>query len=318
MSKSELMTTVTRTIKKTGFKLKKYSPEILIVTGVIGTVTSAVMACKATTKVSNILDKAKDDIDSVKECREKSNNNDLPENEVYTEEDSKKDLTIIYAQTGVKLVKLYAPSVILGALSLTGIISSHNILRKRNVALAAAYMTVDKSFKDYRGRVIERFGENMDRELRYNIKAKEIEETVEDEKGKKKKIKTTVETIEDPNGISAWSRIWQEGNPGWTKDAQHNKYILTQLQNQANDMLRSRGHLFLNEVYDMLGYPRIKEGNIIGWIYDEKNPVGDNFVDFNIYPLNGIVDQAKINFINGDERSILLDFNVDGPILELI
>lgn len=318
MSKSELMATVTRTIKKTGFKLKKYSPEILIVTGVIGTVTSAVMACKATTKVSDILDKAKDDIDSVKECREKSNNNDLPENEVYTEEDSKKDLTIIYAQTGVKLVKLYAPSVILGALSLTGIISSHNILRKRNVALAAAYMTVDKSFKDYRGRVIERFGENMDRELRYNIKAKEIEETVEDEKGKKKKIKTTVETIEDPNGISAWSRIWQEGNPGWTKDAQHNKYILTQLQNQANDMLRSRGHLFLNEVYDMLGYPRIKEGNIIGWIYDEKNPVGDNFVDFNIYPLNGTVDQAKINFINGDERSILLDFNVDGPILDLI
>ena len=313
MSKSELMTTVTRTIKKTGFKLKKYSPEILIVTGVIGTVTSAVMACKATTKVSDILDKAKDDIDSVKECREKSNNN-----EVYTEEDSKKDLTIIYAQTGVKLVKLYAPSVILGALSLTGIISSHNILRKRNVALAAAYMTVDKSFKDYRGRVIERFGENMDRELRYNIKAKEIEETVEDEKGKKKKIKTTVETVEDPNGISAWSRIWQEGNPGWTKDAQHNKYILTQLQNQANDMLRSRGHLFLNEVYDMLGYPRIKEGNIIGWIYDEKNPVGDNFVDFNIYPLNGTVDQAKINFINGDERSILLDFNVDGPILDLI
>ena len=318
MSKSELMTTVTRTIKKTGFKLKKYSTEIIIVTGVIGTVTSAVMACKATTKVSDILDKAKEDIDSVKECREKSNNNDLPENEVYTEEDSKKDLTIIYAQTGAKLVKLYAPSVILGALSLTGIISSHNILRKRNVALAAAYMTVDKSFKDYRGRVIERFGENMDRELRYNIKAKEIEETVEDEKGKKKKIKTTVETVEDPNGISAWSRIWQEGNPGWTKDAQHNKYILTQLQNQANDMLRSRGHLFLNEVYDMLGYPRIKEGNIIGWIYDEKNPVGDNFVDFNIYPLNGTVDQAKINFINGDERSILLDFNVDGPILDLI
>ena len=158
----------------------------------------------------------------------------------------------------------------------------------------------------------------MDRELRYNIKAKEIEETVEDEKGKKKKIKTTVETVEDPNQISAWSRIWQEGNPGWTKDAQHNKYILTQLQNQANDMLRSRGHLFLNEVYDMLGYPRIKEGNIIGWIYDEKNPVGDNFVDFNIYPLNGTVDQAKINFINGDERSILLDFNVDGPILDLI
>ena len=174
MNKTELMTNVTRTIKRTGFKIKKYSPEILIVAGVIGTVTSAVMACKATTKVSEILDKAKEDIDSVKECREKSNNNDLPENEVYTEEDSKKDLTIIYAQTGVKFAKLYAPSVVLGALSLTAIISSHNILRKRNVALAAAYMTVDKSFKDYRGRVAERFGTDAEREIRYNIKAKDI------------------------------------------------------------------------------------------------------------------------------------------------
>ena len=118
MNKTELMTKITRTFKRTGFKIKKYSPEILIVAGVVGTVTSAVMACKATTKVSEILDKAKEDIDAVKECREKSNTNDLPENEVYTEEDSKKDLTIIYAQTGVKFAKLYAPSVVLGALSL--------------------------------------------------------------------------------------------------------------------------------------------------------------------------------------------------------
>ena len=217
------------------------------------------------------------------------------------------------AQYAISKEEMKNPDV---PIRLYGVLNS--LLRKRNVALAAAYMTVDKSFKDYRGRVAERFGTDAEREIRYNIKAKDIEETVVDEKGKEKTVKTTVETVEDPNQISAWSRIWQEGNPGWTKDAQHNKYFLTQIQNQANDMLRNRGHLFLNEVYDMLGYPRIKEGNIIGWIYDEKNPVGDNFVDFGIYPLNGTIDQAKINFINGDERSILLDFNVDGPILDLI
>lgn len=309
MSKNEIMNNMSRSFHKVGFKLKKHSPEILIVAGVIGTVTSAVMACKATLKVNEVIDNAKADIDRIHEATEKGITQSGQE---YALEDSKKDLTIVYAQTGVKLAKLYAPAIALGTLSLTAVVTSNNILRKRNVALAAAYATVDKSFKDYRGRVIERFGKEMDHELKYNIKAKEIEEVVENEDGTTTTVKKTVNVV-DPNTIDDTSRIWYEGNPGWSKSPEFNLMYLKRQQAYANEKLQRNGFLFLNEVYDMLGYDRTAAGQQIGWIYDEKNPVGDNFVDFGIYNMD---NPAKARFVNGVERSILLEFNHDGNILD--
>lgn len=306
MTKTQIINSVTRGLHKVGFQLKKHSPEILVVAGVVGTVASAVMACKATTKVSGILEKSKKDIDTIHECVE---NPELAEE--YTVEDSKKDLTIVYAKTGFELVKLYAPSVILGALSITGIVASHHILRKRNVALAAAYMTVDKGFKEYRGRVVDRFGKELDRELRYNIKAKEYEETVVNEDGTESTITKTVEVAEIDKH-SEFAKCFDEACPGWEKNAEFNLMYLRHQQEFANKKLRERGHLFLNEVYDMLGFPRTKAGNIMGWIYDENDPTFANYVDFGMYDS---YKQGSRDFVNGYERCVWLDFNVDGPIL---
>ena len=231
----------------------------------------------------------------------------------------KKDIDIVYVQTGVKFAKLYAPSVVLGALSITSILAGHNILRKRNVALAAAYATIDKSFKEYRGRVVERFGKELDHELRYNIKAKEFEEVQTDDKGKEKVVKNTVQ-VSELNEISDYAKFFDEGCNGWTKDPEANLLFLKKQQTYANNRLKANGYLFLNEVYEMLGIPRTKAGQVVGWIYDEKNPVGDNYVDFGIYDTNKNSNWANANkdFVNGYERSILLDFNVDGDILNNI
>ena len=236
------------------------------------------------------------------------------EPEKYTEDDGKNDIRILYAKTGLNIIKLYAPSVILGGLSITAMLTSNNILRKRNIALAAAYTAVDKGFKEYRSRVVERFGEEMDRELRYNLKSKEIEETVVDEKGKEKTVKKTVNVV-DPSTYSVYARFYDDGCNGWTKNPEDNLYFLKCQENYANDLLKTRGHLFLNEVYDMLGIPRTQAGQIVGWVYDEKNPVGDNFVDFGILDL---YDEKKREFVNGYERTILLDFNVDGEIFKIL
>lgn len=301
---------MTRNFGKMRLKARKYTPEMLVIAGVAGVVVSAVMACKATLKLSEVTEEAKESIDKIHEATEHPEN--LPEK--YTEEDSKKDLSIVYAQTGVKLVKLYAPAVVLGALSITAIATSNNILRKRNIALAAAYTAVDTSFKEYRGRVVERFGTDLDRELRYNIKKEEIEETVVDEKGKEKTIKKTVD-VADPNTYSDYAKFFQEGCLGWTKDPEHNLYFLKCTQAQANDRLKREGYLFLNDVYQMLGIDRTRAGQQVGWIYDEENPIGDNFIDFGIYDEK---NPATRRFVNGNERVILLDFNVDGPILNLI
>lgn len=311
MNKTEIMNKLTRTFNRTGLQLKKHSPEILMVAGVAGIVTSGVMACKATLKVEEIVDGAKEQIDTIHEVAEN------PEmKEKYTEDDSKKDLAIVYTQTAVKMIKLYGPSVLLATASIGCIVGSNRILNKRNVALAAAYKAVDKSFKDYRSRVVERFGEKLDKELRYNIKAKEVEEVTTDENGNEVVEKKTVDTADyDPNAYSPYSIVFDDGNTGWDPDPERTKYFLIQQQNWANDRLKSQGHLFLNEVYDMLGVRRTKAGAQVGWVYDEKNPVGDNYVDFGIFDTN----RAKArDFVNGLEKVIILDFNVDGVILDMI
>lgn len=310
MKNVAILNSVSRTFHKVGFQLQKHSPEILVTAGVIGTVVSAVMACKATTKINDILEETKGNVDIIHQA---TKSGEVRGHE-YTKEDGQKDLTIVYAQTGLKLVKLYAPAVALGALSLTAIISSNHILRKRNIALAAAYATVDTSFKEYRSRVVERFGESLDRELRYNIKAKEIEETVVDEEGNTTVVKKTV-NVANPNIPSDYARFFDVGNENWEKDSEYNLLFLKHQQNYANELLRSKGHLFLNEVYDMLGIPRTKAGQVVGWIYDEENPIGDNYVDFGIYDM---YNEAKRDFVNGYERTILLDFNVDGNIWEMM
>ena len=311
MNMNNIVNSATKTFHRVGFQIKKHSPEILLVTGITGVVTSAVMACKATTKVDAIVEETKKSIDMIHEGMEAGNICDVE----YTEEDGKKDLAIVYIQTGVKFAKLYGPSVLIGLTSISCILASNNIIRKRNIALSAAYTAIDTSFKGYRSRVIERFGESMDRELLYYLNILEINESVVyEDTGMMKTVKSKVSVV-DPNTYSDYARFFDEYCAGWTKDAEYNLMFLRQQQNYANELLKSRGHLFLNEVYDMLGIDRTKAGNIVGWIYDEEHPFGDNFVDFGIYVLDN--EKAR-DFVNGRERSILLDFNVDGDILSLM
>lgn len=311
MNKTEIISNLTRTFNRTGLKIKKHSPEILLAAGTVGVVVSGVMACKATLKVNEIVDDAKQQIDTIHSVAA-----DPDMTEKYTAEDSKKDLAIVYTQTAVKMIKLYGPSVGLGVVSLGCMIGSNRILSKRNVALAAAYTAVDKSFKEYRGRVIERFGKQLDKELRYNIKAKEIEEVSKDENGNEVVKKEVVDVIEDdPNNYSPYSIVFDDGNEGWDPDPERTKFFLIQQQNWANERLKAKGHLFLNEVYDMLGARRTKAGAQVGWVYDEKNVTGDNYVDFGIFDTRR--SKAR-DFVNGYEKVIVLDFNVDGYILDLI
>lgn len=305
--KSEMMKNVTRGLNRVAFQLKKKSPELLLIGGVACGVACVVTACKATRKVDTILEEAKDAVDKIHEVKDHPEKYDAE----YSEEDAKKDLAVTYFQTGLKLAKLYAPTIALGALSVTAILGSHNIMKKRNIALAAAYATVDKSFKDYRSRVVERFGDDLDKELKYNIKAKEVEETITDEDGKEQTVKKNINVVENASDISEYAKFFDSASINWEKNSETNLMFLRAQQQYANDLLVARGHLFLNEVYDMLGIERTKAGQVVGWIYDPKNPNGDNYVDFGIYDVN---KPKNRDFVNGYEPVILLDFNVDGNI----
>lgn len=301
-NKTEIMKSVNGVASKTVMKLKKHSPEILVMAGIAGTVVSAVLACKATTKVAEILDETKGTLDTIHDGMDTGAIN----GQEYTTEDGKKDTVVVYAQTGMKLAKLYGPAIILGTLSITSILASNNILRKRNVALGAAYAAIDKSFKEYRGRVIERFGEQVDTELKYGIKAKKFEEIeVDPETGKEKKVKKTV-MVADPNLQSDYAVYFDSKSRNYETNPDYNRMFLKAQQAFANDKLQTRGHLFLNEVLDDLDLPRTPAGQIVGWTKDGP----DGYVNFRIVEVERETEDGR------HEPALLLDFNVEGNIWE--
>ena len=306
--KQEIINKSTRLLSSTKYQIKKHSPEILMIAGITGTIVGTVLACKATTKVSEIMEEKNKLVEDVHTC--------LNDKEIeYTEEDSKKDLTIIYAQTGVKLFKLYTPAIGVMVLSFASIIAGHKVLKKRNIAIAAAYAAIDKGFKQYRKNVIEEFGESVDQQMRFGLKSKEVKK--KDKDGKTvKETEYYIDPDSNPlDNISEYARFFDATSNNFEKDPEYNMMFLRRQQDYANEMLKSRGHLFLNEVYDLLDIPRSRAGQVVGWVYDKDgNTKGDNYVDFGLYRN----DQGTRRFINGLEYNILLDFNVDGVIYDMI
>ncbi len=300
---SKLTEKMTGTANKVGFAMKKHSPELLIVTGIVGVVASAVVACKKTMKLPEIIENHQRSIDDIFD--------EFENNEEMTKKEYQKKAAKVYLKTSVSIAGLYAPALSLGTASIGCILASNNILRKRNVALAAAYSAIDKGFKEYRARVVERFGEEVDHQLLYNLKSEEIEETVTDEKGKEKKVKKQVLTSDGKE--SMYAKYFASGNNEWINDPSFFKDWLSMKQRFANERLKAVGHLTLNEVYRELGFHDTKPGMVVGWLYDKKNPTGDNYVELSAKEVYIPNENTGIR-----ERAYLIDFNVDGNIYELM
>lgn len=313
MNFSNAIQTAKFAIGRGGLVLKKYSPEILTAAGVIGTVGSTVLACKATLKVEDILDEAKKKSNLINAVHD----GEIEVDAEYTDKDYSKDLLVNRTQTAVKLIKLYGPAISLGALSITAILGGQHILRKRNVAVMAAYKLCEESFNNYRSRVKDELGEEKDRQFYYGMTEETVKDKVKSKDGKTKTVTKKVEKAPD-HLYSQYARFFDEANINWDKSPEQNMYFLKMVQNQMNDKLKARGHVFLNEVYDALGFDRSEAGQLVGWVWSNDNTAmeaGDGYIDFGIFDGN---DYAKRAFVNGDERSILLDFNIDGMIYDLI
>lgn len=300
--KIKIPVNVSRAIHRTGFKIKKASPEILIGASIVGGIVTVVTACKATIKAQEIIEEAKYTIEKIHEVAE-----DETFAEKYSEEDLKKDLTIAYVRTGVELAKVYAPAVITGAASIACALTGHNIIRGRNAALAAYAAAIKKNFDGYRGRLTERFGEELDNELLYGIKAQEIEETVTHEDGTTEVVKTIVNTM-DPNAISDYAFFFDENCLGYTGDWETDFVIVKSIQAQLNNRLQTKETVLLNDLREAFGLPRTKAGQHVGW---KLNGNGDGYIDLGLYNPNN--ERARA-FVAGYENVLLIDPNVDGPV----
>jgi hypothetical protein len=267
--------------------VQKQSPHLLFAAGVAGIIGSTVLACRATMKLGNILDDAENEITSVK--------TELK----HRDGQYQKDLAYVYTKNTMEVVRLYAPAVILGTASIAAITGSHIQLTRRNTALTAAYATVSAAYDNYRERVRHELGEDREQELYHGATIEKI----------KIDGKTTEIMTFDPNKLSQYARFFDESSYQWNKNAEINKLFILAQQNYLNDLLHARGHVFLNEAYDALGLERSKAGQVVGWIIGDK---GDNYIDFGLY------EDRNARFTNGVERSILLDFNVDGVVFDKI
>lgn len=291
---------------KIGMKVIKHSPEILMGLGVTGIVTGTVLACKSTLKVPDLMESHHNDIYDIKHTRYMVGS-DTDKDFGYS---YRKEITQRYLKTGATLVKLYSPAISIGVTGLACVLCSHDILKKRNLALTAAYNVVAGHFSEYRGRVRDEFGIDKDRYFFGGETEEEIE--VENPNPKsKKKIKQKARVL-DPNGISQYARYFDDASREWQTTPEYNLMYLKAQQAYFNNILHARKHVFLNEVYDALDIPRSKEGAVVGWVLSDD---GDNFIDF------GFMNQdnpAAMDFINGYTNTVLLDFNVDGVIYDLI
>lgn len=289
--------------------VQKASPQIMFVAGTVGIVTAGVLACRSTLKVSGLLEDAEKRQHLAKELHE---NGAYIQNaggdEKQGEKDYAKELLAIRARMVLQLAKMYALPLALGAVSIGLITGSHVVLNRRNASLTAAYATVDQAFKQYRDRVKDELGQDGDDRFRFGSET--VTEAVKDDNGKTKKI----EKVRLNGEPSDYARLFSEGLEDWQPNPELNLIFLRVKQNYLNQRLAQRGHVFLNEVYDELGLERSSAGQMVGWVYG--NPDGDNYIDFGIYDEDG--NPRVRDFVNLKEETILLDFNVDGVIYNLI
>lgn len=311
------LTIVKTGMKRMGLVVYKHMPQILFGAGVLTGAGALIETARGTTKI--------DDIFSRKETR-LAKIDALTINDTYTEDDRQKDILKTKAIMCVDLAKAYAPATILYAASVTCFLGGHHILAQRYAATAAALTATTKAFNGYRGNVKDELGDEADWRFLHGIKAEELDKvTITDEKGETKEI-TVVKRSDigkNPNDYSMYAKVFKKGNDYWQGESSYNMWFLKKVQNQMNDKLLARrnhehgGYLFLNEVYEALGFSSTKAGAVVGWYIPKEGAEDDNngdyYVDFGIFSKNG-----SVRFINDEEDSIILDFNVRGSIYDLL
>ena len=302
---------LTRLVGKGKLNLVKYSPEILLASGLVSGAAAVFFACKGTLKASEIIDNHNERIDEIRQLEE------IKEEGGCTEKDVKVNLVRAYAATAKDAAITFGPAIIFGTLSVTCILASHGILRKRNVALAASLATVRTAFDEYRGRVVRDLGKEMDQHFLYDTET-EIRERkeVDPETGKEKKIK---EKVEKPRYANAYSRIFDNCNcpDTFEKDGASNYIFIRSQMLYLQNKLISQGYLFLNDVYKQFGFPITLAGQTAGWIYDYDNKDATGFA-IEGFDVNEIGNSPAVrDLMNGYENSIILNFlNIRDTILD--
>lgn len=308
------MLNINSMVNKLGFWGRQNAPGLMIGGGLSFMLGGVILACIETMKMEEIVGEAQAEIEAIEDTLEKS--------ETYTEEEAKSDKASVYLRTTGKTLVNYAPAIATEVLGTLLILKGANIYNNRYSIMSACAASAILDLKEYRDRTIERFGEDVDRELRYGIKSEEIKEKITDENGKTKVVKKTLKLTDGDEEVRPYDyrRTFDHHNPYWDKDMDCNLFFIRSQQSMFNDKLKVEHHVFLNDVLQALGFQPTRAGQEVGWNYDPDNPSIDNFVDFGIY-VTDEVERIPIGdgeFQETRNRVVKLDFNVDGSIINKV
>lgn len=278
--------------------VKRNGPTILTTAGLVGFGATTVLVGRAVLKAQPDVDFIHVQTDHVKA---------KPYTEDYAKEDKAKEVGTIYIKGSAVVLKHFVPAIIVGGLSVACVISAHGMLKRQQASLVAAYAALDTGFRAYRKRVEEELGAEKELDIYRGVSNRKGDQVIGSD-GERCIINEYSDVIPSP-----YARFFDETSPSWSKTPEYNLMFLRSQQQYMNDRLRMKGHVFLNEVYDALGMSRSQVGQSVGWKFKENGEGGDGdgFIDFGMYD---IFDESNRAFVNGLEHTVLLDFNVDGPI----
>lgn len=297
--------------------LRQNAPVIGIIFGIGALIASGVAAAVASRKADDILDDHKELLEEIKEAKEEG---------AIEEKVASKEIARCYGQTAWKLFRRFAPAIGLAVVGSALIIAAYKCEHTRMLeehdkylGASAALSAALADFKGYRERVVDRFGEEIDNELLYDIKKEEVEEKITDEKGKEKTVKKEVLNAENAGkaGCGYYAKWFKKDTSAeWVNSAEMNKVTVEMAELEANQRLEIKGMLTVNDVHDILrmldeyGQPlRTKAGQIMGWVYD---PEKAHQIEFGLE--NPINEDAS----NGKSTDWLITLNPEGPVYELM
>ena len=300
---NEIIKTTASFIARTKVTLIQHSPKILMGLGLAAGTGALVTAIRGTLKAQPVIEEAKTDISDI-HCeieRAEENNEDTSA--------LKKELTSAYLHAAGDMLKIYAPTIILAGASAACVLTSHNIMLSRNIALATAFASVEEEYKKYRERVADRIGTEAEQAIYRDEIVREEEVSYVDEKtGEVKTEKVKKYDYQLP----AHAGFFDNTNPNYVKDPANNYNLMfIQIQEQfCNDKLRVQGFLFENDARELLGLKKTEVGQRCGWVYDPNGPTHQ--ISF------GIDDYTANYGKNIMDDGIWIDFNVDGDIMNKV
>ena len=296
--------------------VKKYSPELMVTSGIGGGLVAAILLAKAHKKSEETFEYIFEQLDEVKDAIEENNalveeglekGVDLPEeSHIIGKSELVKVCWPLYLEFGKEAAVLYGPAVLLGLFSVGMIVGSHGILRRRNQALFSTVVLIERAFNTYRERVREELGKDDDNRFLYGLEKRKKTVITTDKDGKKKRKKEEENVLGEDISPIMYQRVFDPTNINWGNSEKSNHFWLGAVQQMMNDKLENQGFVLLNDAYKALGYDSTPEGAVVGWSLAAP---GDDFIDF------GVGEPWNENRPNG---ALLIDFNVNGSVYEYI